>query len=138
MFAILAEIDDLPLPPSDQPVVDDDRSWFWYTLDRWPDPAVTNGPRMASPQAVGAYRVLRAAKRGPGPLRRVLLTVYVRDRKVVGADVAVSCGDRVLDEVARRLYPWAESRDVEDCLTFDVSVYGRELPAEASFDLDFL
>lgn len=139
MFAILAQIDDPPLPPSDQPVVDDDRSWFWYTLERWPDPAVTNGPRMTSPQAIGAYRALRAAKTGHGPLRRVLVRVYVRDRHVLGADVAVSCGDRVLDELARRLYPWAsEARDTEGCLTFDVSVYGRELPAEESFDLDFL
>ncbi|MCB9685778.1 MAG: hypothetical protein H6735_12120 [Alphaproteobacteria bacterium] len=138
MFAILAEIDDPPLPPSDLPVVDDDRSWFWYTLDRWPDPGVTNGPRMTCPQAVGAYRALRTAKKGNGPLRRVLLKVYVRNREVLGADVATSCGDRVLDELARRLYPWATTRDTEGCLAFEVSVYGRELPAESSFDMDFL
>ncbi len=108
------------------------REWFWYELERWPDPEVTNGPRLATPSALDAYRALLRARTGPGPRRRCVLAVAVKDRRILGATVAEPSGDVVLDDLARRLYPPPAPDDAgaEVCR---VSVYGHSLPPESTF-----
>lgn len=112
-----------------------DREWFWYVLERWPDPEVTNGPRLSTPSSIDAYRVLLASRHRPGDDLRCVLSVWVRERRVLGATVAVSSGDVVIDDLARRLYPPPEAdlAGAEECR---VSVYGRPMPAESTFTLE--
>lgn len=114
---------------------DGDREWFWYVLERWPDPQVTNGPRMATPSALDAYRVLLASLARPGDDLRCVLSVWVRERRVLGATVAVSSGDVVIDDLARRLYP-PPAEDLAGAEECRVSVYGKPMPAESTFTLE--
>jgi hypothetical protein len=117
------------------PCVDDDRHWFWYTLDRWPDADVTNGPRLTTPSAEAAYRTLVASQAGADLRRSCRLDVFVRNREVLGAVVAVSSGSTLLDDFARRLYPRPPT-DLQGAEAFTVCVYGRSVKIESTFALE--
>lgn len=121
--------------PTDVPCVDDDRNWFWTTLDRWPDPEITNGPKIVTSSALAAWRTLCAARRGDGERRRCVLNVFVRARRILGAVVAEPSGNGVLDDLARRLYPPPPAVGEEvGAEVFRVSVYGRGLRPEDTFN----
>jgi hypothetical protein len=104
---------------------DDDRSWFWYELDRWPDADVTNGPRADTPSGRAAYQSLLALRRGQGARLRCVVEVWVRNRTVLGATLFEPSGDPSIDRLAVELYPPLPALGPTDASRFRVTVYGR-------------